>query len=59
MAVSGKPRRGDELHGERPHWADDEAALARFTSILRNKPRPVTNSVPLEARNNSELIRGE
>ena len=41
---------------ESPVWADHDAALAKFTSILRHKPRPVTKSLPPEFNKNPELI---
>jgi hypothetical protein len=40
-------------------WADHDVALAKFTSILRHKPRPVTKSLPAEFNKNPELISAE
>jgi hypothetical protein len=38
---------------------DHDAALAKFASILRHKPRPLTKSQPPEFNKNPELISKE
>jgi len=44
---------------EGPQRADHDAALAKFASILRHKPRPLTKSQPPEFNKNPELISKE
>jgi hypothetical protein len=44
---------------DRQQWADHDAALAKFASILRHKPRPLTKSQPPEFNKNPELISAE
>lgn len=56
---SGLPASFRRAPHEWPLRADHHAAMAKFTSILRHKPRPVTKSLPPQFNKNPELISAE